>query len=84
MANLTTLRDHLFAAIEGVSNLNDPNASEADKTTMEQAKAMCDISKNIIETYKVEVQAMAILSKTENPQATTNMAIEIGIIKKDK
>lgn len=80
MANLSTLRDHLFGAIEGVANLNDPNSSEADKTTLEQAKAICEISKNIVETYKVEVQAMSILAKAENPDRVERMGKANGIL----
>ena len=84
MADLTQLRGHLFAALEGVANLSDPNASEADMTSLEQAKTICSISKEIVETYKVEVQAMAILAKAENPNRVEQLVQANGLLQLNK
>lgn len=66
--SLSDLRDHLFDAIERVKSLNDQNTDENEKMTLEQAQTICDLSGQIIESAKVEVQGMAIIAKCENPK----------------
>lgn len=46
MNNLTTLRDHLFATLQGVKDGN---------ITIEKAKAISELSQVIVNTAKIEV-----------------------------
>lgn len=36
--NLEALKAHLFEALEGIKNQNDPDASDCEKITIEQAR----------------------------------------------
>lgn len=45
---MTDLRNHLFAALEGLADKEKP-------MKIETAKAICDVSKQIIDSAKVEV-----------------------------
>ena len=58
--SLEALREHLFEALEGVNNLQDPEASECEKTSIEQAKAIVDVADAIIDTYKVQLDGVKI------------------------
>lgn len=79
--DLEALRSHLFDSLERVKSLNDPNTDENEKMSLEQAESICEISEQIIETYKVQVQAMAIISKAENYRGTEEFAQNIGLLK---
>lgn len=65
---LSDLRSHLFDAIERVKSINDPNSSDNEKMSVEAAKAISGLAGNIIESAKVEVMAMQIISKADNPE----------------
>jgi len=71
---LNDLRSHLFDAIERVKSINDENASENEKMSIDQAKAICQISEQIIESAKVEVDAMRVISKSENKDSVIQFA----------
>lgn len=64
--NLETLRNHLFETLEGVKNLSDEEASPCEKTSIDQAKAIVDISGKIIDSYKLELDAIKLASTLDN------------------
>lgn len=57
MNNITTLREHLFKAMQGVSD---------GSMTVEKAKAVSDISQTIINSAKVEVDFIKASGKTSS------------------
>lgn len=81
--SLDVLKGHLFDALEGVKNLSDPNASEADKTSIEQAKAIVDLSGKVIDIYKIQVDALKTLSTMDNVGSLRNMATGLGVADED-
>ena len=77
--SLEALREHLFETLEGVKNLQDPEASECEKTSIEQAKAIVDVAEAIIDTYKVQLDGVKIfqgVSIRDQPKALQN---DLGI-----
>lgn len=45
--SLDALKSHLFETLEGVKNLSDPDASENEKVSLDQARQIVDISGKI-------------------------------------
>lgn len=77
--SLDALKGHLFEAIEGVKNLNDPNADECEKMSLEQAKVIAVLSSKIVDIYKTQLgAAIALSDKLDKPERT--MLIESGIV----
>lgn len=76
---IDSLNEHLFEAIEMLKNNKDDNASENEKIDIETAKTIADLGKVIVEGYKVKIQALNILSKSENPNIVSKAMIESGI-----
>lgn len=66
--NLDALNEHLFETIKDLRQNSSRTASEAD-TVIESAKAIAGVGKIIVDTYKLKVDAMRILSKSESPVA---------------
>lgn len=77
--SLDTLKAHLFDALEGVKNLSDPKASEEDKTSIEQAKAIVDLSGKVIDIYKIQVDALKTLNQMDNVGSLRSMAVGLGV-----
>ena len=77
--SLDALKAHLFDALEGVKNLSDPKASEEDKTSIEQAKAIVDLSGKVIDTYKIQVDALKMLNQMDNAGSLRSMAVGLGV-----
>ena len=65
---MNDLRNHLFETIERLKSINDPEASECEKINIEAAKSIADIGQVIVNSAKLEVDAMKYLSGTENPK----------------
>lgn len=61
------LRMELFDTLQRLKSNNDKNCSPNEKCSVEEAETVCHIAKEITETYKVQLQAMNILSKADNP-----------------
>lgn len=78
--SLESLKSHLFETLEGVKNLSDDNASECEKISIEQAKAIVDISGKIIDVYKLQVEAVKTFSGMDEIVSPHNMATDIGLI----
>lgn len=62
---LSDLRSHLFDAIERVKSLNDKNTDENEKMTIEQAEAICSLSGQIIDSAKVEVSMLRLVTEAD-------------------
>lgn len=60
--SLTDLRNHLFDVIERLKDSNDPDADEKDTISIETAKAINQTAGEIIESAKVEVEALKIIA----------------------
>lgn len=66
--SLEALKSHLFETLEGVKNLSDPEASENEKISIEQAKQIVDVSGAIIDIFKVQVDAVKAFAEMGNAQ----------------
>jgi hypothetical protein len=55
---LDALNEQLFDTIDRI---------KSDAIDLDRARVISDISKNIVETYKVKANVLATASKTENP-----------------
>ena len=63
--SLEALKGHLFETLEGLKNQSDPNASENEKVTIEQAKAITGVADTIIDIYKTQLDAIKVISNTD-------------------
>lgn len=81
--SLDALKSHLFETLEGVKNLSDPQASENEKVSIDQAKSIVDISGKIIDIYKVQVDALKTISGMDNVASMRSMAKAIGVASDD-
>jgi hypothetical protein len=68
--SLNDLRVHLFATIERLQLSNDPDADEKEKISIETARAIADIGQVIVNSAKLEVEAMKIIAGADNPKET--------------
>ncbi len=78
--SLEALKEHLFETLEGVKNLSDPNASDCEKTSIEQAKAIVDISGEIIDVYKVQLDGVALAAKLDNVNNARVIVDALGVV----
>lgn len=67
MNDITKLREHLFAAIEGV---------KAGTMGLDQARAVNEISKTIVDTARVEVQYLGVTGGGESAFLDTTIGQE--------
>lgn len=77
--SIDALNAHLFEAMEMLKNNKDPKASENEKIDIETAKAIADLAGVVVDGYKVRMQAMQILAKTDNPNNVRAMLMNTGI-----
>ena len=77
--SLDALKNHLFETLEGVKNLSDPEASENEKVSIDQAKSIVDISGKIIDIYKVQVDALKTISGMDSVASMRSIATAIGV-----
>lgn len=77
---ISDLNNHLFEAIEMLKNNSDPNASENEKMDLDTAKRIADLGKVIVEGAKVQLQALEIISKSQNPDLASRAMNNTGII----
>lgn len=80
--SLETLKSHLFETLEGLKNQNDPEASENEKVSLPQAKAIVGVANSIIDIYKVQVDAIRIMSGMDVANPETLIAA-LGVTDKD-
>jgi hypothetical protein len=69
----------LFDTLQRLKSNNDKNCSPNEKCSIEEAETVCHIAKEITETYKVQLQAMNILSKADNPNRVQLMIENNGL-----
>lgn len=77
--NVEALRMHLFDTLERVKSNNDPECSPNEKCSIEEAEVVCEIAKQITETFKVQLTAMNILSRADNPNSVKAMIAANGL-----
>lgn len=82
--NLEALKAHLFEALEGIKNQNDPDASDCEKITIEQAKAIVDVADSIIDIYKVQVDAVRMVGQMDHLNAPGAMLVGMGVTGEDE
>ena len=81
--SLEALKSHLFETLEGVKNLSDPEASDNEKISVEQAKQIVGIADSIIEIYKTQVEAVRTITEMDRSAAAGEVLEGMGIISKD-
>lgn len=77
--SIEDLRSELFDTLQKLKSNNDENCSPCEKCSIEEAQAVCDIAHEITDTFKVQVSAMKILSKTDNPNAVRSFMNDNGL-----
>ena len=77
--SVADLRMHLFDTLERVKSNNDPACSPNEKCSIEEAEVVCEIAKQITETFKVQLSAMNILSRADNPTSVKAMIAANGL-----
>lgn len=73
------LRMELFDTLQRLKSQNDPQCSPNEKCTVEEAEAVCEIAKQITETFKVQLSAMSILARADNPASVKAMIAANGM-----
>ena len=82
--NLDMLKAHLFEAIEGIKNQNDPEASDNEKVSIEQAKAIVDVADSIIDIYKVQIDAVKMVANMDHMNSPEQILVGAGVISDDE
>lgn len=77
--NLESLKAHLFETLEGVKNQNDPEASDCEKVSIEQAKTIVEVADSIIDIYKVQVDALKSVMKMDHLGSPENLLVTMGV-----
>lgn len=77
--NLDALKTHLFEALEGVKNLSDPQASENEKISLGQAKAIVGLSSQIIGVYKTQLDAIKLVREETRMEDARGILIALGV-----
>ena len=78
--SLETLKSHLFETLEGLKNLSDPEASENEKISIDQAKQIVDVSGKIIDVYKVQLEGISLAAKLDNIGSANSIVTSLGIV----
>lgn len=78
--SLEALKAHLFETIEGVKNLSDENASDCERTSIEQAKAIVSAADAIIDIYKVQLDGIQLATKMDNVASAATIVTGLGLI----
>lgn len=82
--DLDSLNLHLFETIEMLKNNSDKNASPNEKIDVETAKVIADLSKVVVEGYKVKAQVVNIMARTDNPNSTRSLLEGSGFLSLSK
>ncbi len=77
---IENLNDHLFEAIEMLKNNSDPKASANEKMDLNTAKRIAELGKVIVEGARLQIQALELVSKAQNPIATTEALNQTGVV----
>lgn len=79
---IAALRGELFDTLHKLKNNRNINVAPKERCTIEEAAAVCAVAKEITETFKVQVQALGLLAKSESPDAVQRVLISSGISEK--
>lgn len=77
---ISDLNNHLYECIEMLKNNSDANASPEEKMDAETAKQIANVAKVIIDGTKLQLEAVRILSRSDNPSDTKLALNSSGII----
>lgn len=77
--NLELLKAHLFETLEGIKNQNDPDASQCEKVSIEQAKAIVDVADSIIDIYKTQIDAVRTVSALDIINKPSSVLATLGV-----
>lgn len=77
--SIEDLREELFDTLQKLKSNNDENCSPCEKCSIEEAQMVCEIAHEITDTFKVQVQAMQVLSKADNPNAVRSFLDDNGL-----
>ena len=69
--------------MEGVKNLSDPEASENEKISIDQAKQIVDVSGAIIDIYKLQVEAIKSFAHKDDIARPGAMMVDMGIVEEN-
>jgi hypothetical protein len=64
---LSDLRATMFDVLMRLQNSCDPNADPKDGISIESAKAMTNVAHAIVNSSKLEIDAMKIIAGAQNP-----------------
>lgn len=78
--NLDALKVHLFEALEGIKNQNDPEASECEKVSIEQAKAIVSVADSLIDIYKLQVEALRTAANMDQLASPGRILTGLGVV----
>lgn len=78
--NADSLLSVIYETIEGVKNQNDNQASENEKVSLEQAKAINELAKTAVSVYKVKAEALKIVAGSNNPNASNQSVSATGLL----
>lgn len=81
--SLETLKGHLFETLEGLKNLSDPEASENEKISIDQAKQIVDVSGAIIDIYKLQVEAIKSFAHKDDIARPGAIMADMGIVEEN-
>ncbi len=81
--SLEALKAHLFETIEGVKNLSDKKASDCEKTSIEQAKAIVAAADSIIDIYKTQMEGIQLAAKMDNVNSAVGIITGLGLVDDD-
>ena len=81
--SLEALKGHLFETLEGIRNQNDKEASDCEKVSIEQAKAIVDVADSIIDIYKVQVEAVKMVATMDQMNNPGQLLIGMGVADAD-
>ncbi len=76
--SIDELKRHLFESIEMLKNQNDPKADACEKMDVKTAREVANTAQTIISIYKIELQAVNMLAKADNPVAANKLLISAG------
>lgn len=74
---MVDLRNHLFAALEGLADTDNP-------MDLDRAKAISDVAQTIINSAKVEVDAYRVAGRADAPAFLANEPVPLRAIEGDR
>lgn len=77
--SIEALQMELFDTLIKLKSQHDPVCDECEKCSIEEADAVVRVADSLCDTFKVEVQALNLLAKTENPKVVKKMIIDSGL-----